>query len=364
MANLIDYLSWRGDLTFSERAFAEPDNLILAMTSYVDFEGIVPEAFSTSGPTLGAAMESYHTKTGGSSYLGYLIHEKTMDIMYAAGKSERFGSMRLCGYVNKIDHDAVLQFSAVTFLLPGGEIYVAFRGTDDTITGWKEDLNLCLETPVPAELLAADYLSKAAAALPGAIRVGGHSKGGHLAIHAAAAAEPELQSRILAVYSNDGPGFFQNFYKTPGYLAIRDRTSTYIPQASIVGTLLEQDSDRCFFIQSGGTGLWQHNAIHWLTDRAGFLRLEQRNKLAAQSDEAMKQWMRRTSIEERKFVLDSIFEVLDSAGVKTLTEFRDTSIRSMYAMVRAMHGMEPETKKMVMQLFRRFFRSEEEKQKR
>lgn len=355
MANLVDYIYWRGDLPFSLVPFNELDNLVLSMTSYVDFAGIVPEALTRYRPTLQEAMELYMQKSGGSPRLGLIIPDDTMNIMLAAAKSPRFGSLQLVAYRNEIDHERVLQFSAVTFLLPDDSFFVAFRGTDDTIAGWKEDLNLCLPPQIPAELCAAAYLREIASLHPGMIRVGGHSKGGHLAVRAAAEAEPAVQNRILAVYSNDGPGFHSDFFHSNGYLAIREKTYTFIPQSSIIGTLLEQDTERCFFIRSTGTGPMQHNAISWSATPLGFERLDKRSRFGIQSDEAISTWLSKTDFEERKLILKNVFDVLDAPGAKTLTEFQSSGFRTARAMIRATRDQDPETKKMVLQIFRRFF---------
>ena len=360
MANLVDYIYWRGDLPFSLVPFNELDNLVLSMTSYVDFAGIVPESISRYRPTLREAMELYKLKSGGSPRLGLIIPDDTMDIMLAAAKSSRFGNLQLVGYRNEIDHELVLQFSAVTFLFPDGSAFVAFRGTDDTITGWKEDLNLCLPPQIPAELRSAAYLREIASLHSGLIRIGGHSKGGHLAIRAAAEAEPVIQKRITAVYSNDGPGFHPEFYLSEGYLAIRENTATYIPQSSIIGTLLEQDDDHCCFIRSTGTGPLQHNAISWSVTPLGFERLDRRSKFGIQSDEAIDRWLSKLDFEKRKLILKDVFGVLDAPGVKTLTEFQNSGFRSAQAMIRATRDQDPETKKMVLQLFRRFLLPEAE----
>ena len=291
MANLVDYIYWRGDLPFSTVPFNELDNLVLSMASYVDFGGIVPESFARYQPTLREAMELYRQKTGGRFRLGLLIPDSTMEIMTAAAASKRFGDIHLTAYRNEIDHEKVLQFSAVTFLLPDSVAFVAFRGTDDTITGWKEDLNLCLSAPIPAELRATSYLREVAAFFDGTVFVGGHSKGGHLAVRAASEVPATIQKRIAAVFSNDGPGFHKDFFDSTGYLHIREKTTTYIPQSSIIGTLLDQDTSRCVYIRSTGTGPLQHNAISWVAGPTGFERLDKRTRFAEQSDEAISLWL-------------------------------------------------------------------------
>ena len=185
MANILDYLDWRGDLTLSERAFNEVDNLILAEICYLDLSGFAPAGFETQQVTLREAWDAYfaaHPTTD----MGVLVPAQIPVLVQKAAQTARFGSLRLLGYVNRIDEETQTQFSAMTMLLPDGSAYVAFRGTDDTIVGWKEDFNMAFTPEIPAQRYAADYLQQAAAALAfRPLLVGGHSKGGNLAVYAA-----------------------------------------------------------------------------------------------------------------------------------------------------------------------------------
>ena len=207
MANILEYLDWRGDLTLSERPFNEVDNLILAEICYLDFSGFVPAGFQTQQVTLQAAASAYFTAHPETN-MGVLVPDQIPVLVEHAAKTARFGDIRLLGYVNRIDEETQTQFSAVTMLLPDGSAYVAFRGTDDTIVGWKEDFNMAFTPEIPAQKYAAEYLRQVSAALPfRPLLVGGHSKGGNLAVYASVFCGQEVQKRILAVYNNDGPGF-------------------------------------------------------------------------------------------------------------------------------------------------------------
>ena len=217
MANILEYLDWRGDLTLSERPFNEVDNLILAEICYLDFSGFVPAGFQTQQVTLQAAASAYfaaHPETN----MGVLVPDQIPVLVEHAAKTARFGDIRLLGYVNRIDEETQTQFSALTMLLPDGSAYVAFRGTDDTIVGWKEDFNMAFTPEIPAQKYAAEYLRQVSGTLPfRPLLVGGHSKGGNLAVYASVFCGQEVQKRILAVYNNDGPGFcpFLNTSRLP-----------------------------------------------------------------------------------------------------------------------------------------------------
>ena len=202
MANILDYLDWRGDLQISERGFNEVDNLLLAELCYLDFGGIVPPGFDAPVP-LQEAMRRYDVLREHES-MGVLVPDQIPELGRRMAASARFSGLLLCGYENKIDDETQTQFSALTLLLPDGTAYVAFRGTDDTIVGWKEDFNLAFLPVVPAQRMAVQYLQAAAAAFSERpLRVGGHSKGGNLAVYSAVFCSEAVQNQLMQVYNNE-----------------------------------------------------------------------------------------------------------------------------------------------------------------
>ena len=206
MANILDYLDWRGDLTLAERGFNEVDNLLMAELCFLDFSGIVPADFSAP-VFLPDAMRQYDAARPQET-MGVLVPEQIPELGHKMAASRRFSDLTLCAYVSRTDEETQTQFSALTILLPDKTAYIAFRGTDDTIVGWKEDFNLAFLPVVPAQKMAAEYLSAAAAALPShPLRVGGHSKGGNLAVYSAVFCGEAVQNQLMRVYNNDGPGF-------------------------------------------------------------------------------------------------------------------------------------------------------------
>ena len=240
MANILDYLDWRGDLQISERGFNEVDNLLLAELCYLDFGGIVPPGFDAPVP-LQEAMRRYDVLREHES-MGVLVPDQIPELGRRMAASARFSGLLLCGYENKIDDETQTQFSALTLLLPDGTAYVAFRGTDDTIVGWKEDFNLAFLPVVPAQRMAVQYLQAAAAAFSERpLRVGGHSKGGNLAVYSAVFCSEAVQNQLMQVYNNDGPGFRTSLLPLPEHKRVAGRIVTIIPESSVVGILLEHE---------------------------------------------------------------------------------------------------------------------------
>lgn len=286
MANILEYLDWRGDLTLLERPFNEVDNLILAEICYLDFSGFVPAGFQTQQVTLLDAASAYfaaHPETN----MGVLVPDQIPVLVEHAAKTARFSDVRLLGYVNRIDEKTQTQFSALTMLLPDGSAYVAFRGTDDTIVGWKEDFNMAFTPEIPAQKYAAEYLRQVSGALPfRPLLVGGHSKGGNLAVYAAVFCGQDVQNRILAVYNNDGPGFYSSLLSLPEHKPVAGKITTLLPESSVVGMLLEHE-EAYQVVRSTQVGLMQHDGFSWQVKGERF---EHLTELA----EGGKSWIRRS----------------------------------------------------------------------
>ena len=230
--NLFHYLHWRGDLSFAQAPFCPVDNLIFCCLSYLNW-GI---------PASGSTPETAISLKDAAAYWEHLPEslQQTrvpldLQLLQQAANSTRFGSVRLFRYMESFQEQQEQQFSATTFLLDNDTAYVAFRGTDNTLVGWKEDFNMSFQSEVPSQTAAAAYLQEFSALPIHHILVGGHSKGGNLAVFAAVKAPPVLQARIQAVYNNDGPGFCSDILHSVAYYQILHKVHTFVPEASIVG---------------------------------------------------------------------------------------------------------------------------------
>ena len=209
MANLLDYLDWRGDLPLSGDPFNEVDNLILAELSFVDFGGIVPGPGAGAAVPLGEAAAAYFAKTEGRPIdMGVLVPNQIPEMLRRMAAAPRFRDMQLSGFVDHLDTEKAEQFAALTIVCGDGALYLSFRGTDDTLAGWKEDFYLSCMREVPAQKKAVEYTETMARQYPRVkLRLGGHSKGGNLAVWAGVFCPLAVQRRIRSVWSNDGPGF-------------------------------------------------------------------------------------------------------------------------------------------------------------
>ena len=334
--NMMDYLDWRGDLTLDKVPFNEVDNIILSMMSFVDFAVSGGDKEKVS---LLTAVETFASLPDDEKYMGAIIPDIIIDMAVKAGRSKRFEGTFVCDFVNCVDKCNIEQFSAVTFLLPDKSIFVAFRGTDDSVAGWKEDLLLSLTTGVPAQLKAAEYLSSVAEKTEGSIRVGGHSKGGNLAVYAAVKAPENVQSRIVSVYCNDGPGFLPEFANSAEVWSIAHKIVNLVPEASVVGMLMEHIG-KCRIISSAGRSVVQHNPFLWEVRVDRFADKKSRSRFAGNSDRTVKKWVEYENADEKKEIIEAIFAVLDATGAETLTDLRTNPVRCAAAAQKALNQMD------------------------
>ena len=331
-ADCLTYLARRGGLSFAAAPFCEVDALILSILAYADFDAVVPP--EDDGLPLSQALARLMQRDGWDR-VGLLMSPKTPVLVRAAGESHRFGPLRLCACRSRTDDET--QFAAMTFRLPDGTLFLAYRGTDDTIVGWRECFELSYAAAVPAQVEAAAYLRDVAARWPGKLRLGGHSKGGNLAVWAAVHAPAAVRQRIVHVYSNDGPGFSQDLTKTRAYRALR--ISIFVPQSSPVGPLLCQDSRYQVIRSRELGGVAQHDPFSWEVRGSGFRTLSRRSLLGRRSDRVLHSWIASLDPEERAEFTDALFSLLSADHAETLTDLSASWLDSALAAVRAYQAL-------------------------
>lgn len=321
MSNILDYLDWRGDLKIDRRApFCEVDNLILTQLSFVDLAGIADGDHLRHSVTLREAAARYLANPAAhADRLGVLIPNEVSTLLKKAAASVRFGNMRLLRFENTIDETLQTQFAALCIVVGDGSFYVSFRGTDDTLVGWKENFNMGFMDSVPAQLLAARYTEAAARAIRGKIRIGGHSKGGNLSLYAASHLPRRLQKRVIAVYNNDGPGFGKSITETEGFAAIAPRVLTVVPQSSVVGLLLEHGKvDK--IVKSTGDGVWQHDPYTWEVLGDHFVLADALTPESLRLEKTLKAWVADMTVEQRRDMVEAVYRVFTANNAKTLTD--------------------------------------------
>ncbi len=339
MGNVMDYLKWRGDLTFAQDPFNEVDNLLLSYVAYVNLDGL----------SVGAGEEKVTLEELSRRF--FVLHSETEleadksftrvapYILKQMAESNRYRTAEVSNYVNMVNPKLEMQFSAAQVDLPDGTVNFCFRGTDDNIVAWKEDFNLSLGE-VPAQRLAAEYLNRFGTGSE-PIRLSGHSKGGNLAVFAAAACDPHVQEKITDVYCNDGPGFIHEFVSGEEYKRIQGRIHRYIPDSSIIGMLLENPV-KPHVIKSSGKGILQHDAISWQIEGPCFVP-ETLSESATMLHETLHRWLDNIDESGREQFVNDLFSILESTGVETLTQVQEGGLKNAATMLRELHQIVPGT---------------------
>lgn len=347
MGNIMDYISWRGDLSFEQSQFNEVDNLILACFSYVNLDGIsaVTKQKGIGLKKLTKEFMKLHTMKELEADKSFIRLAPFM--MMEMAKSVRFGKCVVRNYVNDIVTEAEQQFAAMEIVLEDGTSYVSFRGTDDTIIGWKEDFNLSTGV-VPAQKRAIEYLQKISEHTDGMLRVGGHSKGGNLAIYGSVMCK-SAHEKILEIYSNDGPGFSREFQELPEMKEMMPKIIRIIPEYSIIGTLLEHEKEPVI-VASSSKGLLQHDAFSWEVQGPALVRRDSLNKTALRFIEILHKWIDGMDMEQKRLLIEDLFATLQASGYENLSEVQSGGLKSLAAMVKRVEKFAPESRGMMQEL--------------
>lgn len=358
MANIFDYIDWRGDLDLTQDPFNEVDSLILSTVSYIDFE-LIETDLKTEKATIREAGEQFNRLHADEKIkAGRLVPDSIFRLLDVLSRTPRFRDMILSDYVNQIDEEEEKQFSAITINLGDGSYYIAYRGTDDTIVGWKEDFNMSFKAPVPSQLQALDYLEMIAKKKRGKFRIGGHSKGGNIAVYAAAFTGSEIQKRIMQVHNFDGPGFTKDIIDQMSQGEISERIRTIVPQSSVIGMLLEHE-ESYEVVASTQLGIFQHDMFSWQLQRNAFVKVDDISASAYKVDHTLREFILSMNAEEKEEFVESFFCVLTETGAKTLS---DLNLKEILAIMKRLNKEEKENKKILTQAFRMLLKIPTKKQ--
>ena len=341
MANVCDYVKWRGDITLEQSKFNEIDNLILSRFSYFPFDKIIEENEIVTIKELSKRFQKQDvTKLP-------ILWKDDVDLFPLIGESKRFGELLATKYINKIDPEQEKQFAAITVLMPDDTIFISYRGTDNTIVGWKEDLNMSFKSHIASQLSAKKYLEMIAKEYSDKkIRIGGHSKGGNIAVYAATFVSKEIKDRIINVYNNDGPGFCDDVIETPEYHEMIKKVHTYIPQSSVIGRLMNH-REKYTVVESVQKGIMQHDLYSWQVLGTKFITLEEVTNGSEFVDKTIKNWLENVEPEKREQVIDVVFDILNTTDAQTMKELRTNWFSSARTMMASYKNIDNGTKDMI-----------------
>ncbi len=346
MGNIIDYVNTYGNLTFDDMAFGEVDSLVLSQLCYLNIE-----SRETSSEQFLATIYDLTKLDESVLVLNVWEPEKNIRLLYDCAKSVRFGGISIANFVNLTDEKTEKQFAAMTFKLKNGLYYIAFRGTDANLVGWKEDFNLSYMKKIPSQELAIKYLKKVTRSLDGKFILGGHSKGGNLALYAAIFARNKIKKDILSVYDHDGPGFSDYIYKEKGLKKILPKLHKTIPQTAIVGLLLAKDIP-FRVVESQAFGLMQHDPFMWQVKGAAFKTREETDPFSKYTVKKINDWLQKVDNEKRKIFVDTIYETVCSTGAKTYFDLFQNKRAAAKKILKSINEYDPEVKELIKSLAR------------
>jgi hypothetical protein len=343
---LEDYLSWRGDLSFSEKPFNEVDNLIFCYLSYAALKGLAKEDENEKGLTLKEYVERLMAKGGYKTNLDIYASES---FLKKAAASRRFGPVILKDYVDITDTLTAIQFSAVTFQYLPKASYIAFRGTDDTTIGWKEDFMISY-TKVRAQDMALEYLKNHL--YPGhQDQVGGHSKGGNLALYAASLLPDELLERLTAIYLNDSPASCPEVLDPHTFDHLQDKLVRILPEYSVIGMLFHFPVKHEQIVSSYAKGLNQHDLTTWEVRADGLVAANGLDPEAKSIDTAISGWLTNMTLLQREKFSHDLFSIMTLDGkFKTVSAIRNQGLKALQAALIQLALKDPSTRATMVRL--------------
>lgn len=348
MKNMLDYIKEFGHVSFEERAFSEIDALVLTELEYLPLEKVVPsdengENFVTV-KEIAEYMQEHKQELFDENPM--MITQERHEVSQVIADASRFQSLKFFGVVSVWDKDTTKQFAAVTVEVEPSVRLVIFRGTDETLIGWKEDFLMTYSPLVAAQTDAKEYLAKQASLFDGDLMVSGHSKGGNLAIYAAATQEEDVQLRIVDIFCFDSPGLYRSVLETKGYQNIVPLAMRYIPQDSLVGLMLESEVPYVI-VKSNATGAMQHSAMTWEIEDGQFIKMEKLTKNSQLNDQTLKKWTESVSDEELELFWNVFFELLFSVGIDTVNDLYGQFMHYVQEFLKAAGDMDEEKRELL-----------------
>lgn len=332
--NILDYVDWRGDLSFKQSPFNEVDNVVFTMLIYMDLKRTMQNAKSTY-PTFSEAVDTFFQQYDYKTYrFGAILPNEIKDLALKAQKSKRYGQMLILDYVKEVSIEKRSQFGAAAFLLDDGTITICFEGTDDNIVGWYEDAMLAVYDEVLAQKKAVEFLNKIGMLFPNKkINLCGHSKGGNLAFYASIFANDDIKERIIHMYNTDGPGLVYSRYDEEKCKIIDEKGISVLPNSAVVGSLFEIRGE-IRIVQSKEKNVFQHNPFSLIVLGNELVRADKFTKSAQNIQKAAQKFMLGTDKNEILQCANDIYISLYDDRKYTLMDLKFIDYNIIFKLVK------------------------------
>lgn len=349
--NITEYTEKYSGVTLDKMPLNCVDSLVLSQLSYLKFEGI-PELYAKKdGISLKEIAKSKYVK---NLYLDERYASDNTALFNAVASSKRFGNILMKDFVNIIDDDWQIQFSAMTFVFDNNTTYIAFRGTDDNLVGWQENLGMIYNTPIPAQKEAVKYLRNVSKKIKGDFYIGGHSKGGNLAVYSSMNVNKAIQSRIICIFSHDGPGFIPKVIENSNFENIKHKINKTVPKSSIVGMLMTT-VENYEVVVCNKIGMSQHYPFNWVIEENDFKHADKIDKSYYLKDKAVNLWALNLTPSQVEYLSTEIFGIFDKAGITNLNDIQSNLtglLSSIRNLISTMNEIDEETKKKMDDIFK------------
>ena len=346
--NIIDYIKWRGDIKFFVDPFNFVDNLILTKLVYIDFDGIVTD----KKITIEQANKLYREKNPDLKDNKLFFSHPLSNLLDLLAHSPRFHNAKLYNYKSIISEEKVEQFAAICIDLPDGSTYISYRGTDDTIVGWKENF-VSLYQETSGQIDALKYFEENASSFFKKIRLGGHSKGGNLALYSACKCNEKLRKKIIAIYNNDGPGLCPIVFNEDEYELIKDRYYKIVPRMDVFGLVFDHGQTR-YIVETKKDDVFSHDGFTWNVERNDFIYADSLRKEASTLGQAFEQFILDTTLEQRQYFTQELFKTFDDNNIKNLNELENNGINNIIIALKALSELDEDARKVSIKFIRVF----------
>jgi len=366
---ILDYVTWRGDVSFNESPLNEVDTLIFSQLSYIKYKGFIGNEFDKKSQYTFKDAYDYFEKVGAYTALSRSdvdsVSEKIDgnpldsieigELLKRVAHSKRYADILLYGHVDILDDENEKQFSAIFLKINPKEGCVVYRGTDETLIGWKEDFNMAYMSPVPAQTDAVVYLENCAKFFKGKLHILGHSKGGNLAVYASAFCDKKIKDRIVSIENFDGPGFQKNILDTRDFDSVSSRIKTYVPQHSIIGMLLGHEEE-VIVIKSEKKGFSQHNPFHWCIQVNNFV-WEDLSLSSKKIDKSIKFWLEDVTLGKRALFINTLFSMMESADIEHIADFSENKAKLALSAIKTLTTLDKEERNQLVDTIQSLFKS-------
>lgn len=343
MGTIFSYIEKYGDRSYSIERFNDIDNLIYSELAYIDFKDIVSEDKSmiTLQDAANLFFKTYSYKE--FSKFGIAFRD-SYKVLLAIKDKARYKNNLLYNYVYKGDKES--QFSAMCIKVKGKFTYVTFEGTDHLLSGWKEDFALSYEFPVRCQKSAMEYIKKCLSITDHTVYIGGHSKGGNLAMVAGMYAKPFDYFRIKRIYCNDGPGFREEQLNSEEFEKIQSKLVCIMPNYTVVGVLLNKKHDS-IVVKSTRKDVLAHALCTWCINEKELERVPL-SRFSKNIETSINEWLNNYTDEERRFLTDKLFDALYDASIENLYDI--VNLKRMIAVIKNIKVMDESAKKLFINL--------------